>query len=497
MVASPPAAPVRRGLAVAVVGAVLAGLVGWWAGPVPVTPGPATSGDPALAQRLREAAGPGQYGLAAALVQRGGTVYAAVGGDGRGRPLTADTPMEIGSIAKTMTGAVLAELERRGVVRAEERLRDVVPDRSWGPVGDVTLAELASHRSGLPVQPADWRTYLDGSMNTLFGTAPDALTVPELFEAADAASLGPRGESVYSNLGTAVLGQALAVRTGTPYPELLHEIVTGPLGMTATGVPDRRPPGAAVGHDAAGAPQEPWIGGANRPAGFGMYSTVTDLVRYVDALDDPASPVAAAAVPRYPSDFGRIGYGWYTLEVGGHTLLWKNGGSGGMSSSLLVEPATGRAAVVLGNTDTGVDRVAAELLGVPSPFEARTGSGSGGGFAAVVPVLLATVFPLLAGLTMLGAARGGWGRRPGATSRADLLSAAGSAVFFLGLARVAGAIDATYLALWFLGCVLTGAGAGLAALRWADAPWGAPGRVVNAAGSLLLPGALLVGVLVL
>nr|WP_255426614.1 beta-lactamase family protein [Pseudonocardia sp. C8] len=80
---------------------------------------------------MRAVAGPGQHGLAAALVAGGAVTTAAVGDDGRGTALTAATPMEIGSVTKTVTGAVLAGLERRGVVRAGDRLRDVVPGREW------------------------------------------------------------------------------------------------------------------------------------------------------------------------------------------------------------------------------------------------------------------------------------------------------------------------------------------------------------------------------
>nr|WP_255426613.1 serine hydrolase domain-containing protein [Pseudonocardia sp. C8] len=351
------------------------------------------------------------------------------------------------------------------------------------------MAELASHRSGLPVQPGGLRMLVGIWGNNLFGLAPWQPGVAELFAAADAAPLGPRGETVYSNLGTAVLGQALAVRAGTPYEELVRQLVTGPLGMTATTIPDGvAPPGATAGHDTAGRVQEPWIGAANAPAGSGVFSTVTDLVRYTGALADPGSPVAAAAVPRYPSDYGRIGYGWYTLEVGGHTLIWKNGGSGGMRSSILVEPSTGRAAIVLGNSEAGVDGVAAELLGVPSPFEARTAETPSGGFAALGPVLVATAFPVLAGLTTLGAARGGWRRTPRRASRAELLAAAGTAVFFLFVAWTVDATDVARLPWWLAGCVLTGAGAGQAACRWRGAPAGTAGQRVNAAFSLLLAG---------
>ncbi|MFP5071450.1 serine hydrolase domain-containing protein [Pseudonocardia nantongensis] len=480
----------RGTLAAALAGAVLLGVLGWLLAPAPSSPGPEQSGDPALAERLRAAAGPGQYGVVAAVVEGGAVTYAGIGDDGRGTPVSATTPFEIGSVTKTMTGAVLAGLERQGVVDADDRVREVVPGREWGPVGDVTLGELVSHRSGLPRLASGFDRFAMGLGYTWFGTDPYDSSPEDVFASADAAGLGPRGEPEYSNLANALLGQVLAARTGTPYPQLVEQIVTGPLGMTATAIPDASPPGAAVGHDEAGRAVAPWISPGDVPGGVGVWSTAEDLVRYAGALDAPGSPVADAAVPRYPSDFGRIGYGWYTLETGGHTLLWKNGGSGGVSSSVLAEPATGSTVVVLGNSEAGVDRIGAELLGVPPPSTARTDDAGGVELPGLVPVLVAIVFPLSAGTTVLGAARGGWRRAPASVRRTDVGTALGTGLFFLVVAWATGAIGWAYVPFWVAGCVLAGAGAGLAVARWRD--WGpdhdagAGGRRASAAFGLVL-----------
>lgn len=498
MVAAPNAAARRRS-PVVLGGALLLAVLGWLVAPSPVVPGPEATGDHRLAEELREAAGPGRYGLSAAVVADGTATFAGIGDDGTGAPVSATTPFEIGSVTKTMTGAVLAALERDGTVRATERVRDVVVDREWGAVGDVTLAELASHRSGLPVQAGGWSNLVHNLGNTLLGTAPRSHTPEQVFDAADAATLGPRGEAVYSNLAYALLGQALAARTGTPYPELVERHVTGPLGMTATTIPPVPPVGSAIGHDEAGRVVAPWISRGDAPAGTGVWSTVADLVRYASALDRPGSPVADAAAARFPSEFGRIGYGWYTVEVEGHTLLWKNGGSGGVSSSVLSEPATGRTAIVLGNSEAGVDRIAAELIGVPSPFDARPdGADAAGWFRDFAPVLIAVAFPLFGGATVLAGARGGWVRPVRPVRRTRALTALGSGSSLLGYAWLTGAVDGTYAPFWMLGCALAGAGWGLVVAgrrSWVrDRGPGARGRRVSAVFSLLVAVALGVAV---
>ncbi|WP_060575744.1 MULTISPECIES: serine hydrolase domain-containing protein [unclassified Pseudonocardia] len=478
----------RRLLGAALAGALVCGALGALLAPAPATIGPESTGDPVLAERLRALAGDdGAHGLVASVTGDGTTVTAGVGDDGRGTPLDASTPFEIGSVTKTVTGAVLADLELGGVVRGTDRVRDVLPQRPWGPVGDVTLAELASHRSGLPVDAGGAPLLLHNMANGFVGTPPVERTPEEVFAAADGATLGPRGEDVYSNLGFALLGQVLAERTGTPYPQLVEQVVTGPLGMASTGLPGAPPTGAAIGHDLRDRPLHPWISAGDAPAGIGVWSTVDDLVRYVGALDDPGSVVSAAAQPRFPSDLGRIGYGWETLEEDGRTFLWKNGGSGGIRTSVLVEPAADRAVVVFGNADRGVDRIAVGLLDAPALF----GDDSDGpGLVGWIQILLATVFPVYAGISVLVAARGGWWAT-GPFRRPELVGAAGWALFFLVLSWARGDVAWALLPFWVLGCALAGAGLGIATVRWREAVpaprawWSAALGVLVGAGALV------------
>ncbi|BBG02018.1 MULTISPECIES: serine hydrolase domain-containing protein [Pseudonocardia] len=462
---SPPAARTRRTLAAALAGALVAGLLGWLLAPVPSTPGPQFTGDPALAEQLRAEAGEGRHGLVAAVVRDGRVTVAGIGDDGHGAPVGAGTPFEIGSVTKTFTGAVLAELERRGDVRADERVRDLLPGHPWraGGAGDVTLAELATHHAGLPRTPGGISEFARGAV----GASPYGNDVAGIIAAAEGAELSGRGEHHYSNLGSALLGHALAERAGTPYPQLVDEIVAGPLGMTGTAVLDAPPPGAARSHDLAGRPQPVWLGDGDAPAGIGVWSTVDDLVRYAGATADPSSPVAIAAQPRADSDLGRIGYGWEVLDAGGRTLLWKNGGVSGTWTTVLAEPATGDAVIVFGNSERPVDALAVRLLDVPSPF---TGSGGGGSAELVrtwLPVLVGTLFPLLGGLSTLSGALGGWAGRS-RVNRLEFAGTAGSGLFFIAIGYASGGVSWWLALCWMLGCLAYGAGLGVAVAHWRD-----------------------------
>ncbi|MET7419072.1 serine hydrolase domain-containing protein [Dactylosporangium sp. NPDC005555] len=351
--------------------ALLAGVAALLAAPRPPHLAGAVTGDAALAAQLRAAAGDpdGYRGLAVALIGPGGVRTAGIGDRGDGGPVTADTPFEIGSIAKAFTGMLLAD----SGVAPGERLRTLVPSVT-GPAGDVTVDELSSHRSGLRSVPV---TSVGQAARLYFanlgGGDPYAGQDRDwLLRTADGQRPGGgRGTMNYSNFGAAVLGQALAERAGVPYPRLLRDELLGPLGMSATTVSSdgtALPAGHASGSTASGRKVEPWRGAGWAPAGIGVWSTAADLARLVTAVHAGAAPGLDALTPRHTvDDRERVGHGWFTTRYDNATLTWHNGGTGGFRSYLAVDRGTGRGVVVLGNTDRDVDPIGRRLLGVTPP----------------------------------------------------------------------------------------------------------------------------------
>lgn len=315
------------------------------------------TGDPALAARVHEAFGQGRgyRGVAVAIIEAdGAATFAGVGDSGDpGRPAVDEsTRFEIGSVTKGLTGMLVAEQVRRGEASLDDR------------IGGATLAELTTHRSGLPRLPPS--AIASGAFSGLSGGNPyrgDAAQVLAL--ARDQDPVGG-AEPAYSNLGAAAAGNLVADRAGIPYPELLRQRVLEPLGMDATtvasseaGLPDDR----ARGTRASGAERAPWIAEGWAPAGIGPWSTTSDLARLVGALADGSAPGASAAEPvtAYAGE-QKIGQFWITSEESGRQVTWHNGGTGGFSSFVGFERDTGRAVVVLSNTDADVDAPALELL---------------------------------------------------------------------------------------------------------------------------------------
>ncbi|RLP84857.1 class A beta-lactamase-related serine hydrolase [Micromonospora sp. BL4] len=477
----------RRTTAIALLVALLAGLVGIVLMPRVPRLGPQVTGDPDLAGTVRAAVPDpkGHRGLAVALVENGRTRVAGLGDrDGAGRPVEPGTPFEIGSVPKTFTGMLLADQVAAGVVGPDDRLGATWPAVT-GPARDVTLAELASHRAGLPRlapgSPLGWARILWSNVS---GGDPYAgQDVDSVRTAADRVTPGDgRGSVHYSNLGPSVLGQALAAKAGVAYPDLLQARLLRPLGMTATVVATGSgdlPADRAQGSRASGRALDPWLGPGYAPAGIGVWSTAEDLARLVAATAGGTAPGADAATARYRENADtRIGYGWFTTRHGDREIVWHNGAAGGFRSYVGFEPATGRAVVVLGNTDKGVEPIGLRLLGVPKE--------KAGEAAPVTPwwigAGLAVAFTFLGGLALLGTVR-----RPN-LDRVTLVSAAVWAFAYLGLGHRLGDWSMVPAWLWPVGAGLSAAGVALAVIRWptlpavdAAVPWR---RMLSVASSL-------------
>ncbi|MFI7450698.1 serine hydrolase domain-containing protein [Nonomuraea sp. NPDC049714] len=451
----------------ALLSGLITALLALFIAPTPPTLGPRTTGDPALAERVRQAAGAKGYrGLSVAMIDDGRITHAGVG-DGGGpdpRPVGPETAYELGSISKAMTGMLLADLAADGL-SPDTPLRELLPRVKFSDpaVGAITLAELSSHRSGLPRLRMTPMTFARSYVATLTGGDPYGAQGPQAVLddlAAVTISAQDRGTVRYSNLGAAVLGLALAEHAGTDYESLLRARILTPLGMDSTVVlapQDPLPAGHAAGQDENGRPMDPWRDHGSAGAGGAVWSTSGDIAKLVKAVMDGTAPGAGAATPRFTErPDRRIGYGWFTTRHGERDITWHNGATGGFSTYAAFDRASGRGVVVMGNTSKPVQGIGLRLLGV----------GTHGGDEG--PPVQSLAFALLfsfAGLGLLVSAF----RNP----TLDRLSVTGRflwAVLFLWLAYGTGGWSFVPPFVWALGAGVLAAGAAAALTRWRAMP---------------------------
>jgi CubicO group peptidase (beta-lactamase class C family) len=257
----------------------------------------------------------------------------------------------------------LADAIQRGEVTADTKVGALLP-LGGAPIADVTLAELASHRSGLSAQGMHLDDGIPFALRYLRHQDPFTQDVDGVLAIARKATLTDRGGFVYSNLGVALLGHALAAAAQMDYAQLVQERLFTPLGMSESSLPltaGNLPSGAPTGYSAAGIAEAPWTINGWAPAG-GVRSTPADMVRYARALLDGYAPGIDALTPRWEFGGQQIGYVWTTQVYQGHTVTVKNGLTAGFTSKIILDRANHRAVIVLSNTAAQVDDAANKLL---------------------------------------------------------------------------------------------------------------------------------------
>jgi serine-type D-Ala-D-Ala carboxypeptidase/endopeptidase len=294
----------------------------------------------------------------AAVARAPAVVLAAVVGDEtavacHGDPTPdAHTVFELGSITKTFTALLLAEMVTRGEIDYDDPITAYLPPEArprHGIDAPITLVQLATHTAGLPRLPAN--LYLRAL--PAWTTNPYArYRLEDLYRATARirASRRPPARAHYSNFGVGLLGQLLANTAATDYRDLVLDRVCRPLGLTDTLTGPG--PSCATGYR-RGRPVPAWEMGALASAGT-LRSSATDLLRYLQAhLHPEATPLAAALratqVPRVAAKGkDRICLVWNHRSSRYGDVLFHSGATRGFTAfvGFCPQAATGVAALV-------------------------------------------------------------------------------------------------------------------------------------------------------
>ncbi|MCG5241022.1 serine hydrolase domain-containing protein [Azospirillum doebereinerae] len=371
---------------------------------VPLGPIEAVGYDPlretvsALVDDRLAAAGPG--GLVVGVIRDGRSLVVGRGDSGRpdGAPPDGRTLFQIASLTKPFTGTIMAELIRTGRVGASDPLErhltraSHVPDFGGRPI---RLRDLATHTAGLPNVPETARfswSRLEDPRNPYKPLSRDEVAS---WLSGYSLAVAPGTRFRYSNVGMAVLGEALSAASGLSYEALLKRVVTDRFGMkdTTLRLSAEQRARKAVGH-ARGRAVPDWEAPAMQPS-FGLYSTADDLLRWLhanlgdcrtasgDACDAGTEATLALAQSvqvdgRTLVDPGALGpgamaLGWFVAWADdGSPILWHSGSTGGFNAYIAFSRAHRWAVVALTNSDP--DRVTADsvVTDIVRRFEARS-----------------------------------------------------------------------------------------------------------------------------
>jgi CubicO group peptidase (beta-lactamase class C family) len=252
-------------------------------------------------------------------------------------PAGVDSVFEIGSITKVFTAYLLADMVRDGSVKLDQPVRELLPEGTTVPKhGDreITLRDLATHRSGLPRMPTNFapkdrsKPYADYDEKRLYEYLKTAKLVSK-----------PGEKKAYSNVGVGLLGTALARKAGMSYAALVAERITKPLKMTDTAIAlsEDMKKQLAPGYDADLNPESNWDLDALAGAGA-IRSAVLDMLAFLAAHFTTKDGVPDMTL------------GWQTGALEGS--FWHNGQTGGYHGMAIVVPGKKMAVIVLADTAT-------------------------------------------------------------------------------------------------------------------------------------------------
>lgn len=284
-------------------------------------------------------------------------------------PVDGDTVFEIGSVTKTFTSLLLADMVEKGEVKLDDPVSKYLPASiRANKVKDkeITLANLSRHTSGLPNMPDNFvvknpdNPHADYAVKEMYSYLDNYKSTREI---------GAYFE--YSNLGVGLLAHALALRAGSDYEALLRKRVLQPLKMNDTAItltPEMKSR-LAGGHRRL-MPVANWDLPTLAGAGA-LRSTAKDMLKYLAAnLDLIETPLRAAMQLTHKAvvvdrrlDEQQMGLGWFIVNFAGTQAITHNGATGGYRAFAAIDKKNRRGVVVLANSNaTDVDNIGAHLV---------------------------------------------------------------------------------------------------------------------------------------
>jgi CubicO group peptidase (beta-lactamase class C family) len=309
-------------------------------------------------------------GASVIVLRHGHTVYSRAFGSAdleAHAPATVRTDYRLASLTKAFTAMSIMLLVKDGKLSYDDRLVDVLPGVP-AYAKDVRISHLLTHTSGL----VDYEDFVPDSQTTQL----DDDDVLRLMHRTDTLNFAPGSAYHYSNSAYVLLGLIVQRVSGMPFPKFLHERIFAPLHMDSTvayvkgasTVPNR-----AYGYtvDSAGHVARTDQSSTSATLGDGgVYSSVTDMAKWSDALDK-ATLVDGATMRRAWSPTmlttgkeSGYGYGWFVATVNGEPQLRHHGESTGFTNAILKYPNRRLTIIVLTNRTGGnpwdiADRIAA------------------------------------------------------------------------------------------------------------------------------------------
>jgi len=273
---------------------------------------------------------------------------------------------EIGSISKVFTSTLLANFVIDGKVKLNENINSYLKTPLKNKI-KISFADLANHTSGLPRLPSNLDLAKVKPENPYIEYKEKEMKeyLTKYLE------LSNKGEYQYSNLGVGLLGYTLSTIENVTYETLLQNKIFSKYDMQNSTADITKIKGNLIrGLNNEGKEVPNWEFSVLAGAGA-IFSTVEDLSQFaVSQFDYSYKELKLTRVKTFELNENMdIGLGWHILKNKSDNLwYWHNGGTGGYSSSMVIEEKSKNGIIVLSNVSAfnpnmgNVDKLCFELM---------------------------------------------------------------------------------------------------------------------------------------
>jgi CubicO group peptidase (beta-lactamase class C family) len=273
---------------------------------------------------------------------------------------------EIGSISKVFTSTILANFVIDEKINLNDNINGYLKT-SFNNDTEISFINLANHTSGLPTLPSNldltkvnpenpYKEYKEKGLEEYLTKHLELLN---------------KEKYQYSNLGAGLLGYTLSKIENTTYENLLQNKIFSKFNMYNSTSDINKIKGNLVkGLNNEGNDVPNWEFSVLAGAGA-IFSTVEDLSQFaISQFDNSNKELKLTRKKTFEVNENMdIGLGWHILKSQSKNFwYWHNGGTGGYSSSMVIDENTKNGIIILSNVSAfntnmvNIDKLCFELM---------------------------------------------------------------------------------------------------------------------------------------
>ncbi len=279
-------------------------------------------------------------------------------------PPDANTVFEIGSITKTFTTTLLADMFLRGVFSDDTVSHYLPANQVTMPSAEgieITFGHLATHTSGIPKAPHEDDSNFPLPPDFDYFSPYTCYTTEHIYDYLSnycTLSFMPGTWWEYSNTGMGLLGHTLGLIDGTSYDSILKRYLFDVLGMDNSSIylTEQQQSNLALSHNSDYDPGLYFIANDIFQGAGSIKSSLNDMFKYLEAQMGLAETPLRNAInlthqPQlHQGSLGDQGLAWFILELDdGQVITYHGGDTYGYSAYIGFNASASTGVIILVN----------------------------------------------------------------------------------------------------------------------------------------------------